>query len=71
MATTRKAADKPTVARSATIAVEDTTVENIVEAQKAVGAPDTARVNTGGAFVGNDGTNVSDLPYSVTFSWVE
>jgi hypothetical protein len=60
------------IQRSATIGVEDTTIEKIVAAQKAVGAPDTARVSTGGFFPSPDNTDPNQgQPFSVTFTWTE
>lgn len=61
---------RSTIQRSATIGVEDTTMPNLAAAQATVGAPDTARVTTGGYYNPAQDSN-SDFPYSVTFYWVE
>lgn len=55
--------------RSATIGLEDCKLTDFQDAATKVGAPDTARISTGGAFPIPDSTDF--LPYSVTFSWTE
>lgn len=57
------------VTRTAQVSISDTTVDDILAAQTQVGAPNTARVSTGGANYnpGND----DNYQYSVTFTWTE
>jgi hypothetical protein len=68
-------AKKTPVTRSSTINVKDVTFEALTEAKTKVGAPDTARIQTGGANYApapGDGTEAAEyLPYSITFTWTE
>ena len=52
---------------SATVAVEDTTLEAIQAAAKQVKAGDNARITTGGYFQPEGSEEPS--PFSVTFTW--
>lgn len=62
-------AKKAPVQHTATVGVNDTTLKDITDAQKSVGAPDTARVTTGGYY--HPDPEVDALPLSLTFSWTE
>lgn len=75
---------KKTVTLSAQVSTKDITVTDIVDAQKFVGAPDSARVsvtNVGPGYMqpiqpgqvtdGSTEAPAEVLPYSVTFSWTE
>lgn len=62
-------ADKTVIQKSATIGADDTTIADIQAGQKAVKAPDSARVTTGGYYQPNP--EVEGQQYSLTFTWVE
>jgi len=65
-------ADKRLVLRSASVGVEDTTVDSFSKAASLVGAPKNARISTGGTLYNPDtGESDTNYPSSVTFSWVE
>lgn len=66
------AAKTTSVNRSASIGLEEATLDSITAAATKVGAPTGSTVTTGGSVqqASSNGQN-EYLPYSVTFSWSE
>jgi len=63
------AAPEQGIQHTATVGTSDTTAKDIQAAAKKVGAPDSARITTGGYYQPN--VEVDGTQFSVTFTWTE
>ena len=57
------------VQHSATVGVQDTTLDDITAAAKKVKAASNARITTGGYYQPN--VDIEGTPFSITFSWTD